>query len=194
MNSLIKEVIIPAMLCSAMALSGCKAANETYEVTSSPAQSSAEEIKADTASVDNIIDISSLFSDRDLDPSYDEKTAVSVKLNTDTALCDSNAVSIDGGKLCNLNLDMGVGKLTLKSRIEGKSDIDYGVGEADLILIGSKDDYTIELDKGIGEAKLEGERMNDDSVYGSGGNRIEIDGGIGSLSIHFSQDETHKAF
>lgn len=106
----------------------------------------------------------------------------------------AGAVSIDGGKLCNLNLDMGVGKLTLKSRIEGKSDIDYGVGEANLILIGSKDDYTIELDKGIGEAKLEGENMNDDSVYGSGENRIEIDGGIGALSIHFSQDETHKAF
>lgn len=106
----------------------------------------------------------------------------------------AGAVSIDGGKLCNLNLDMGVGKLTLKSRVEGKSDIDYGVGEANLILIGSKDDYTIELDKGIGEAKLEGESMNDDSVYGSGENRIEIDGGIGALSIHFLQDETHKAF
>lgn len=98
-------------------------------------------------------------------------------------------LNIDGGKLCNLNLDMGVGKLTLKSRIEGKSDLDYGVGEANLILLGSKDDYKIELDKGIGEARLAGESMRDDSVYGTGENRIEIDGGIGAINIEFSEDE-----
>lgn len=97
-------------------------------------------------------------------------------------------LSIDGGKLCNLKLDMGVGKLTLKSRIEGECDIDYGVGETNLILIGNKTDYKIEFDKGIGEAKLQGENMNDNSVYGSGENFIEIDGGVGSLSIEFSKN------
>ena len=83
---------------------------------------------------------------------------------------------------------MGVGKLTLKSRIEGKSDLDYGVGETDLILLGSKDDYKIELDKGVGEARLDGESMRDDSVYGSGENFIQIDGGIGEINIEFSED------
>ena len=97
-------------------------------------------------------------------------------------------LNIDGGKLCNLDLDMGVGKLTLKSRIEGKSDLDYGVGETDLILLGSKDDYKIELDKGIGEARLDGESMRDDSVYGSGENFIQIDGGIGEINIEFSEE------
>lgn len=97
-------------------------------------------------------------------------------------------LNIDGGKLCNLKLDMGVGKLTLKSRIEGKSDLDYGVGETNLILLGSKTDYKIELDKGIGEARLDGESMRDDSVYGSGENFIEIDGGVGSLSIEFTEN------
>lgn len=95
-------------------------------------------------------------------------------------------LNIDGGKLCNLNLDMGIGKLTLKSRIEGESDIDYGVGETELCLLGSKNDYEIELDKGIGEAKLQGEEMTDGSVYGTGENFIEIDGGAGALSIEFS--------
>ena len=103
-------------------------------------------------------------------------------------------LNIDGGRLCNLNLDMGVGKLTLKSRIEGESDIDYGVGQTDLCLLGSKADYKIELDKGIGEAKLCGESMKDDSVYGSGENFIEIDGGVGALSIEFSEDGTMTEF
>lgn len=97
-------------------------------------------------------------------------------------------LNIDGGKLCNLKLDMGVGKLTLKSRVEGKSELDYGVGETDLILLGSQSDYKIELDKGIGEAKLDGENMQDDSVYGTGENSIAIDGGVGALSIEFSEE------
>lgn len=97
-------------------------------------------------------------------------------------------LNIDGGKLCNLNIDMGVGKLTLKSRIEGDSDLDIGIGETDLCLLGSENDYKIELDKGVGESKLEGEEMRDDSVYGSGENRIEIDGGVGALSIEFEEE------
>ena len=95
-------------------------------------------------------------------------------------------LNIDGGKLCNLNLDMGVGKLTLKSRIEGKSALDYGIGQTNLTLLGSREDYKIEIDKGIGEARLDGESMKDDSVYGGGENRIEIDGGIGEINIDFS--------
>ena len=81
---------------------------------------------------------------------------------------------------------MGVGKLTLKSRIEGKSALDYGIGQTNLTLLGSSEDYKIEIDKGIGEARLDGESMKDDSVYGGGENRIEIDGGIGEINIDFS--------
>lgn len=103
-------------------------------------------------------------------------------------------LTIDGGLLCNLELDMGVGALTLKSRIEGQSRLDYGIGETKLTLLGSREDYQIEIDKGIGEAKLAGEIMRDDSTYGTGENRIEIDGGIGAIGIDFSKDEIQKAF
>ena len=102
-------------------------------------------------------------------------------------------LTINGGTLCNLALDMGVGELTLKSRIEGKSDLNYGIGEANLTLLGGREDYQIELDKGIGEARLEGENMRDDSVYGAGRNLIEIDGGIGEINIRFLENEIQKA-
>ena len=102
-------------------------------------------------------------------------------------------LTINGGTLCNLALDMGVGELTLKSRIEGKSDLNYGIGEANLTLLGRREDYQIELDKGIGESRLEGENMRDDSVYGAGRNLIEIDGGIGEINIRFLENEIQKA-
>lgn len=100
-------------------------------------------------------------------------------------------LTIEGGLLCNLELDMGIGELTLKSRIEGQGYLDYGIGATNLTLLGNREDYQIELDKGIGEAELEGESMRDDSVYGAGENRIEIDGGIGTINIEFSKDEIH---
>lgn len=102
-------------------------------------------------------------------------------------------LTVNGGSLNNLNLEMGVGSLTFKSRIEGNSSLDLGVGEAKLILLGSREDYCIELDKGIGEARLEGESMRDDSVYGAGPNRLSIDGGVGAVNIEFSE-ETVKSF
>ena len=50
------------------------------------------------------------------------------------------------------------------------------------------------MDKGIGEARLEGESMRDDSVYGAGRNRIELDGGRGERRSDFSEDGIQQAF
>lgn len=95
-------------------------------------------------------------------------------------------LTVDGGKLCNLDLDMGVGKLILKSRVEGDSGFDCGIGETRITLLGSREDYKIKIDKGIGDAKLAGETMNDDSVYGTGSHYVKIDSGIGAVSVDFS--------
>lgn len=104
----------------------------------------------------------------------------------------AGSVTINGGRLNNADIDMGVGELNLTSELSGKSSIDYGVGETNLVLIGEEADYKIELDKGIGEAWLDGRKMSDDSFYGAGKNSIEIDGGIGELSITFKAKDNEK--
>ena len=93
---------------------------------------------------------------------------------------------IDGGQLCNLDLDMGVGRLTLKSRILGSSSLDYGIGDTRLILLGRTEEYRVEIDKGSGQARIEGRSVADDPVYGSGENRIHIEGGIGTMDVEFA--------
>ena len=76
------------LLCALLALSGCG--------TQAAGEASPSEITVTTVSA---IDTSSLFSDRDLDPTYDESTAVSIQLSGDSAVCDSDTVTIDGSQV-----------------------------------------------------------------------------------------------
>lgn len=94
-------------------------------------------------------------------------------------------VTIEDVSLNNADIDIGIGELDLTGELTGECNIDYGIGETNLVLYGSADDYQIELDKGIGEATLDNMKMGDDSIYGSGKNHISVDGGIGELNISF---------
>lgn len=98
-------------------------------------------------------------------------------------------VIVNDGTLHNLNLDMGVGELRIQSALTGDCDLDMGVGATYLNLVGSIDDYRIELDKGVGAATLEGESLSDGAVRGSGTNKIDIDGGVGEIRISFAEKD-----
>lgn len=97
-------------------------------------------------------------------------------------------LSILGGSLSNLDMDLGVGELVLESKLTGSSEIDFGVGSAKLVLQGSPEDYRIRLDKGLGSATLDGEKMEDKATYGSGPNSIDLDGGVGEIRVDFTQE------
>lgn len=136
------------------------------------------------------IDISSLICEN-LDM---ELGAGEVKLNN---LSVSNKADIDGGagvitvslaEINNLELDMGIGELDLTARLIGKNSVNCGVGEAKLNLLGSDEDYIISVDKGIGNATLNGEAMQSGIRYGKGENSLDIDGGIGEIKIEFKAE------
>lgn len=99
--------------------------------------------------------------------------------------CGAGKMAIQGGEMNDLSAEIGVGKLELTGKLTGSSNVDYGVGTAELNLLGSRDDYRIELDKGLGSATLDGKSMSDEGVYGNGKNRISVDGGVGRLRIQF---------
>ena len=84
-----QRIVIPAALTLAM-LTGCGAVSG-QSGTSTAAVGS-------TAVVENAaVDTDGLFSQRDLEQSWDESTAVRIELTGDTASSDSDAVQIDGG-------------------------------------------------------------------------------------------------
>lgn len=115
---------------------------------------------------------------------------VDIGILTATAKASINSgageLKIGGGELADLDLDIGVGETDLKSRLTGDCSIDYGVGELNLTLVGAPEDYCITMDKGLGTATLNGVKMRDDTVYGSGETAVEVDGGVGELKIGFT--------
>lgn len=100
--------------------------------------------------------------------------------------CGAGEISISDGQLRDLDLDMGTGRLTLVSALSGECEIDGGVGEADITVIGSRSDYRLELEKGIGSISVDGEDVSGSAQLGSGNNSIDISGGVGEISLRFA--------
>ncbi len=88
-----------------------------------------------------------------------------------------------------LDIDMGVGDMMICTSVDEKCDIDMGVGNIEITLLGTEDGYTIDLDKGIGSAKLNGKEMKNSTIYGNGACQVEIDGGIGKIDLVIEQDD-----
>lgn len=99
----------------------------------------------------------------------------------------AGAMEINSGVINNLDLDMGVGKVTMKVKLTGNNDIDAGVGELDVRLEGTDTEYMIRVNKGIGEAKINGKSVSNNTTYGTGSNKVLIDGGVGNIIIDFSE-------
>lgn len=94
-------------------------------------------------------------------------------------------ISILSGEINDLNLNLGVGEANLNSSLTGKCEIDSGIGNLNIALQGNKNDYEIKTDKGLGSIKIDGQEIENNSVYGNGNNIIDIDSGIGNININF---------
>ncbi|MBE6746031.1 MAG: DUF4097 domain-containing protein [Ruminococcaceae bacterium] len=103
--------------------------------------------------------------------------------------CGIGELSIERGKLNNLELSHGVGKAEINADITGKSEIDAGVGELDLNMLSGRELYTVDAEAGIGALKIDGERVDNEVTTGNGKHFIKVEGGIGNVKINFDTAE-----
>ncbi|MDO4608627.1 MAG: DUF4097 family beta strand repeat-containing protein [Clostridia bacterium] len=96
-------------------------------------------------------------------------------------------ITISGGRINNLDFDMGVGRLNFTSRLTGECDFDLGVGESNITLLGTKDDYILEIEKGLGNITVDGDNITNTSGLGNGQNKVDMSGGIGAINVMFKE-------
>lgn len=98
--------------------------------------------------------------------------------------CGAGQVIIENTDLTNANLDAGVGKLVYSGFMRNNSEVNCGIGEVELNLGGGNEIYTVRAEKGIGDIKINGNNVANESVTGNGENKISIEGGIGSVKVN----------
>ncbi len=96
-------------------------------------------------------------------------------------------ITVLGGTLNNLSLEVGVGALNLTATLLGNCELNFGVGESNVTVLGAREDYRIEIEKGIGSITVDGKSATDFGSSGNGSNRIEIDGGVGAINLKFQE-------
>ena len=99
-------------------------------------------------------------------------------------------IEIFSSQFQDLELDAGVGKIEIEAELTGTNKIECGVGELELILLGNKEDYSIHSEKGIGTITIAGEKQKNNITYGTGNQRIELEGGVGSIKVSFKSKNT----
>ncbi len=130
----------------------------------------------------NIAEIKAKNVDFDFGAGNVELENISVNNNTKIQ-CGAGQVIIKKSELTNANIDAGVGKLSYLGELKGNSKISCGVGSVQLDLIGDNDMYEIHAEKGIGDIKIDDVSVADNSTTGNGENKINIEGGVGSVDI-----------
>lgn len=100
--------------------------------------------------------------------------------------CGIGSIDITNISLNHTSIDSGTGNVNLTGRLTGKNKINGGIGNINLTLLGTTDDYNIDVDGGIGDVTINGKKYSDvkwNNITAS--NSLEIDAGIGNINIVF---------
>ena len=93
-------------------------------------------------------------------------------------------ININSGTINNFNLKLGAGNASIQSDLTGSNTLTTGVGKLNLGLSQSKDNYSFEINKGLGNIILNDFDVSEDTIIGDGDTKIKINGAVGNIIIN----------
>lgn len=82
----------------------------------------------------------------------------------------------------------GVGHVDINCKVNNKGEIESGVGKLEVNLIGTKDNYKVRAETGIGNLTIDGNKARDGEILGNGATNINVEAGIGETTINFVEE------
>lgn len=146
---------------------------ESFEIESGTGLFSVENISCKKLSVDSGIGETSI-----------EHITVMESADIDGGIGD---IQVKKGTINNLEFSVGMGETDISTCLTGVSKIEAGVGEISIHNTMPLDNYTLSIEKGIGEVLLSGEKITDDTTVGTGESIVKVEGGVGNISISFEE-------
>ena len=104
----------------------------------------------------------------------------------------AGAFKIKNGVINNLTSEFGAGEVTINANLTGTNKLDCGIGSLNLKLLDSIENYTIKASKGLGEIKLNGDKLSDGKTVGNGINTVYLEGGVGSIKVDTTETKTEE--
>ena len=95
----------------------------------------------------------------------------------------AGAFGIKSGSINNLTMQCGAGATQVKAALTGASRITAAVGAVDLQFDGAESDYTVSFKMGLGACYFNNEKIARSGSFGSGPNRVDINGGFGVMRV-----------
>ena len=87
-----------------------------------------------------------------------------------------------------MEFNAGVGQVTINCKVINKGEIESGVGNLIVNLIGTKDNYKVRAETGIGNLTVDGNKARDGEIIGNGSTNINVEAGIGETAINFVEE------
>ncbi len=92
-------------------------------------------------------------------------------------------------KANDISVDCGAGQVFIEGKITGNNDITCGVGHIELNLEGEEDDYSYDIESGLGDINIENKhyhsitdkRINNDGAVGA----FKLDCSVGNITVDF---------
>lgn len=103
------------------------------------------------------------------------------------------SISASEGLLTDAVIKTSYGGATLSCAFAGDSEIRLGTGDSAITLPGAMDDYTLDINKGLGDLIVGGKQVRQDSTFGAGEVEIEIVHNTGDLTVSYSAQTQENA-
>lgn len=124
----------------------------------------------------------------DINGDVGDITGSNIKATEFSAQAGVGNIDLSEVEFGSCDVDCGVGSVTIRGVFTGDCDFDGGVGDMEITVEGSRKNYDLDIESGVGSVRVNGEKVEHLNEDNDSKVDFKVDGGVGSVDIDFTED------